>query len=79
MKHLITERERSLIVFTSAQTMKEICELADFIETSCPGHVLEVTHNLQSKQGNIILKKDDTLKFRDKIDQLVVSWQTSQK
>jgi hypothetical protein len=77
MKHLITERQHSLTVFIESEKMKTVCQLADHIEDAYPGWVSEVTHNRNTRQGSIIVKKDNE-DLLEKIEKLINQWQISQ-
>jgi hypothetical protein len=57
MKHLITEKPNTLVIFLEAEKLSKMCAVADFIEDTYPQSVIEVTHNREAEQGTIILKK----------------------
>jgi len=58
MEYKIMEKANSLVVFIDVHNLKTICQIADLIENTHPGSVMEVTHNFVAKQGSIILKKE---------------------
>jgi len=71
MKYLITEKPNSLIVFLESYSMKTITGIADLIEDTYPGSVIEVTHNFSAKQGTIILMKIAP-DFEGKVKELLI-------
>lgn len=67
MKYLITEKANSMVIFIDAYVMTEMCNIADLIEDHFPQSVVEVTHNRNTKQGSIILKKDIDIQKIEKL------------
>ena len=74
MKYLITEKQNCIAVFIEAEKLESFCTIADFLEDTHSGCVLEVTHNFTAQQGSIILKKlfPD---FPEKIKKLIESYE----
>jgi len=70
MKHYITEKQNSLVIFLDAYSVKTICQIADLINDTHPGIVMEVTHNFIAKQGSIILKRESA-EFIDEIKEII--------
>ena len=70
MKHLITEKQGSFVVYIDANTITKLCNIADLIEDSFPQSVIEVTHNRNTCQGSIILNKQSS-EIIDKIKEII--------
>lgn len=70
MKYLITEKPNSLVIFMDVFHLKTLCQIADLIEVEHPESVIEVTHNFNTKQGSIILKKE-SIEFIDEIKEII--------
>jgi hypothetical protein len=59
MKYTIKEYPATVVIFIESEGMKAVCTMADLIERTYPESVLEVTHHCLSRQGRIIVMKND--------------------
>ena len=53
MKYKVMEKTNSLVIFIDVYNLKTLCQIADLINDTHPGSIMEVTHNFIAKQGNI--------------------------